>query len=140
MTCYSVAKFYKIEYVRLPECLWCSMSNTRNLKDFNKFVGSSQIPFPSKTVLHAGDFSQLIILTWIMYHLMCKVFWYNSIVMQKRHAGEISRGDVLLTCWKTFSKGKMTYLYRSEGQEMAPTIPGKHETLLIRHLPSPDAE
>ncbi|KMT16608.1 hypothetical protein BVRB_3g048940 [Beta vulgaris subsp. vulgaris] len=69
-----------------------------------------------------------------------KLVYSASLCLQKRHAGEISRGDVLLTCWKTFSKGKMTYLYRSEGQEMAPTIPGKHETLLIRHLPSPDAE
>ena len=35
---------------------------------------------------------------------------------------------------------KMTYLYKNEDQEMVPTIPGKHETLLIRKLPSPNHE
>ncbi|KNA21077.1 hypothetical protein SOVF_046620 isoform A [Spinacia oleracea] len=69
-----------------------------------------------------------------------KLVYAAALSTQKRLAGEIADGDTLVTFWKHFIKGKMTYLYRNEGQEMAPTIPGKVETLLIRNLPCLDHE
>lgn len=69
-----------------------------------------------------------------------KLVYSASLSTQKRLAGEIADRDALVTFWKHFFKGKMTYLYRSDGEEMAPTIPGKNETLLVRNLPCPDPE
>ncbi|XP_021752652.1 mitochondrial inner membrane protease subunit 1-like [Chenopodium quinoa] len=67
-----------------------------------------------------------------------KLVYTAALSTKKRLAGGISDDDTLANWCKDFIQRKMTYVYRSEGQEMAPTIPGRHETLLIRNLPCPN--
>ncbi|CAO2821609.1 unnamed protein product [Amaranthus hypochondriacus] len=79
-----------------------------------------------------------LLLPSIVLYGQTKLFYSAAISTTKRLSGETAQTDVWGNFWRALSTGKMTYLYKNEGQEMAPTIPGKHETLLIRNLPCPE--
>lgn len=69
-----------------------------------------------------------------------KLKYSAAIALKKRLAGQITPSKMADTVWRNIFLGKITFLYRNEGQEMAPAIPGQQEILLIRKLPFPDAE
>ncbi|KAK9725378.1 hypothetical protein RND81_05G139800 [Saponaria officinalis] len=59
-----------------------------------------------------------------------------SLALQKSFTDE-HRGKRIsyYSIWRNFVEGRLTYVYRNEGHEMAPSIPGLQETLLVRRLP-----
>ncbi|XP_057546977.1 mitochondrial ATP-independent inner membrane protease subunit 2-like isoform X1 [Amaranthus tricolor] len=75
-----------------------------------------------------------------LHYGQAKLVYSASLSITKCLSGEIAHNDVWRYFRRALSMEKMTYLYKNEDQEMVPTIPGKHETLLIRKLPSPNHE
>ncbi|KAL9240762.1 hypothetical protein vseg_014945 [Gypsophila vaccaria] len=58
------------------------------------------------------------------------------LTMQKSLSGELTQKRyAYYSIWKNFIQGRLTYVYRNEGHEMAPSIPGQQEMLLVRRLP-----
>ncbi|KAK9725380.1 hypothetical protein RND81_05G140000 [Saponaria officinalis] len=58
------------------------------------------------------------------------------LTMQKSFSGELTETRyAYYSIWKNFIQGRLTYVYRNEGPEMAPSIPGQREMLLVRRLP-----
>ncbi|KAH9609554.1 hypothetical protein KSS87_007474 [Heliosperma pusillum] len=58
------------------------------------------------------------------------------LTMQKSVSGELTeKRHAYYNIWKNFIQGRLTYVYKTEGHEMAPSIPGQQEMLLVRRLP-----
>lgn len=56
--------------------------------------------------------------------------------MEKVHAGELKqRTDAFYNIYKNLMELRLTYFYRNKGIEMAPSIPGPAEMLLVRRVP-----
>lgn len=58
--------------------------------------------------------------------------------IQGYNGGHITETEVGDAIWKNFFHGKLTYMHRNNGQEMAPTISEEGGTLLVRKLPISD--
>ncbi|XP_074307352.1 mitochondrial ATP-independent inner membrane protease subunit 2-like [Silene latifolia] len=55
--------------------------------------------------------------------------------LQQSFSGELTETRVgYYSILKNFIQGRLTYVYKNEGHEMAPSIPGQQEMLLVRQL------
>ncbi|XP_061341707.1 mitochondrial ATP-independent inner membrane protease subunit 2-like [Gastrolobium bilobum] len=76
--------------------------------------------------------------TWFRY--VAHKFEYSvSLGLKNYEGGQFTNRELLRDfVGKNFFQGKLTYLHWNKGEEMAPTIAGKGETLLVRKLPTAD--
>lgn len=58
--------------------------------------------------------------------------------MQNYTGGQITNKEVGDAIWRNLLQGKLTYLHRIKGEEMAPTVGETGGTLLVRKLPTAD--
>ncbi|KAG2713618.1 hypothetical protein I3760_04G185500 [Carya illinoinensis] len=59
-------------------------------------------------------------------------------MMQRFERGQVTSGEAIDAILKNFFLGKLTYLYWTRGEEMAPTIGAPRGTVLVRKLLAAD--
>ncbi|WOH01777.1 hypothetical protein DCAR_0521162 [Daucus carota subsp. sativus] len=76
-------------------------------------------------------------LKWLRY-LANRMEYSVALSWKGYNGGHITETEVGDAIWKNFFHGKLTYMHRNNGQEMAPTISEEGGTLLVRKLPISD--
>ncbi|KEH42520.1 putative peptidase S24/S26A/S26B/S26C, peptidase S24/S26, beta-ribbon domain-containing protein [Medicago truncatula] len=71
-------------------------------------------------------------------YLASKAQYASSLALKNRIGGHVKENEVATFIFKHFCHGRMTFLHRNKGEEMAPAIAGKGAILLVRRLPIPD--
>ncbi|CAK9309889.1 unnamed protein product [Citrullus colocynthis] len=75
--------------------------------------------------------------TWLRY--IAQKFEYSISLTRKNYTGgQITNKEVGDAIWRNLLQGKLTYLHRIKGEEMAPTVGEAGGTLLVRKLPTAD--
>ncbi|KAL8138933.1 hypothetical protein V2J09_004934 [Rumex salicifolius] len=76
--------------------------------------------------------------TWLRY--LAHKFVYSASLSYKNYTGgHISDAQVGDSIWRNLLQGKLTYLHRYKGQEMAPLVGSEGGTFLVRKIPNADS-